>query len=301
MITYFTECNWSSENFRRLEKLGPVTEVDVDNYTESGPALSNTILIHPMMGVDLSVFDNLTIVASNTTSDEFIDTAHCRENEIKVLTLAGQEMLQDITATAEHTLALILAAYKRIPLMHERSMRGSWTRWESARDLMLSEMTLGIIGGGRVGQHLFKRASHLFMETFVFDPPKGIGNHILAEYEPDVIAICCSLTPQTRGMINEEFLNKMQRRAILVNTARGDIINDRDLLNHLDRHPQFSAALDVLPGEFEYPRPRVFWDYIDYARGHSNLILTPHIAGSTYSAWDKTQRAIIDMIWEEME
>lgn len=188
---------------------------------------------------------------------------------------------------ADHAMALLLAVNRRI-VEQDRDLReGAWTRFGSATAGVLRgtvpplrQMTLGIIGFGRIGQAVADRARGFGLTMLVADPyvapdvVEAAGGTLLPLDEllpqADLVTIHSPLTPDTRGMINADRLALMKPDAAIINTARGPIIDLDALTAHLTKNPAARAALDVV-----YPEP-LSTDHPLYQL--PNVIHTPHSA-----------------------
>jgi D-3-phosphoglycerate dehydrogenase len=248
-------------------------------------------------------FTNLKAVVSNTTSSDHIPKIY-KEAGIKVITLEDdREFLLGIKATAEHTWGLIHAIHRRIPAAHAHACSGYWDRRAWSAPKMLCRMTLGIIGNGRIGRIVGGIGREIMKEVFWYDPEIPMTSYAPAGRKisllgligvSDILAVCCASTPYTHNLIDAGVFRLMDRQAILVNTARGEIVNSTDLLDALRLGKIRGAALDVVPGDTEAGHPKE-WQHshlLGYAKHHDNLILTPHIAGSTVDAWEETEMRV---------
>jgi glyoxylate reductase len=180
-------------------------------------------------------------------------------------------------ATADATFALLLAAARRTVEGDQVVRAGRWLTWEPT--LLLGQgvhaKTLGIVGMGRIGKAVARRAEGFGMEVIHTSWSSGIPLDELLE-RSDFVSLHTPLTDATRGMIDEEQLQRMKSSAILINTARGGIVDSGALTRALARSWIAGAALDVADPE---PIPK----------GHPlleapNLILTPHIASASIEA-----------------
>jgi len=162
-----------------------------------------------------------------------------------------------------------------------------------------SALTLGVIGAGRIGTALILKAKALKMNIMFYDPYKDSGYekaigveraHSLDDLlaQSDIISIHTPLSNETRGMVNKEFINKMKKGASLINTARGEIIDDVDVLYHALVEEKISnVALDVLPDE-----PPVQCKFIQAWRDRESIvsgkiIINPHTAYYSMEAYDE--------------
>src|SRR5438874_3602885 len=187
-------------------------------------------------------------------------------------------------AVAEHTLAMMLAMARHIGRANELMHAGKWEK-KSLQGAELRGKTLGIVGLGRVGMEVARRARAFGMQVIAHDPfvsttvakEQGIRMGKLEEIYSgaDYLTLHVGLTPQTAGMINAESLKKMKRGVRLVNCARGELVDEPALTHALKQGQVAAAALDVFTQEPLKNSPLTSFE---------NVILTPHIGGSTYEA-----------------
>ncbi|MGI8921956.1 MAG: 2-hydroxyacid dehydrogenase [Solirubrobacteraceae bacterium] len=191
-------------------------------------------------------------------------------------------------ATADLTWALILAAARRLPEAQQAVKQGAWRTWEPAGwlGLELNNATLGIVGRGRIGGAVARRAQGFGMtiiSTGSRDDPTAL-DQLLAQ--ADVVTLHCPLTPATRYLIDASALDRMKRTAILVNTARGAIVDPGALKTALRSDAIAGAALDVTEPE---PLPA------DHPLLQSpNLLVTPHIGSATHTARERMADLAVD-------
>jgi D-3-phosphoglycerate dehydrogenase len=187
-------------------------------------------------------------------------------------------------AVAEHTLGMMLAMARHL-CRADRSMHsGAWAK-KSLQGTELRGKTLGVVGLGRIGMEVARRARAFGMEVLAHDPfvsvtvakEQGIRMSQIEEIyaSADYLTLHVGLTPQTAEMINSDSLKKMKRGVRVVNCARGELINESALTNALRQGQVAGAALDVFEEEPLKNSPFAAMD---------NVILTPHIAGSTHEA-----------------
>ncbi|MBA3871807.1 MAG: D-glycerate dehydrogenase [Anaerolineae bacterium] len=194
-------------------------------------------------------------------------------------------------ATADLAFALLLASARRIVEGVEYIRAGKWRTWEPKALLGgdLSGATLGIIGLGRIGEAVARRASGFNMQILAYSPSKNsedvsrLGIELTSLdtllSKSDYISIHVPLNAQTRGMINAESLRKMKASAILINTARGPIIDQQALYEAVKAGVIGGAALDVTN-----PEPMAFDDPL---LSLSNVIVVPHIGSASQHTRDK--------------
>jgi glyoxylate reductase len=182
-------------------------------------------------------------------------------------------------AVAEHTWALILALTRRIVEADEATRRGAYKGWEPDIFLGMSLIgkTLGIVGYGGIGTMVAKRAEGYKMNilyTKRTKDEKSVDLDTLLQ-QSDIVSLHVPLTDETRHMINKEAFAKMKKGSFLINTARGPIVNEHDLVESLRDGHLAGVALDVFDNE-----PNIHPELV----GMSNVITTPHIASATHEA-----------------
>ncbi len=187
-------------------------------------------------------------------------------------------------AVAEHTFALMLVMARHLTRADSTMKAGKWEK-KTLQGTELRGKTLGIVGLGRVGVEVSRRAQAFGMKVIAHDPyvaptlaqQLGVTLAPLDELyaQSDYITLHLGLTPQTQGMINAETLRKMKKGVRLVNCARGELLNEPDVIAALQSGQLGGAALDVYAHEPVKDSPLATLP---------NVILTPHIAGSTHEA-----------------
>lgn len=223
--------------------------------------------------------DEFEIIASCTTGDSHIQSPHT------VLTLKDNPVLGGISATAEHTIGLMWAITRHIPEAMKAPFTGMWDRSPFVGPKMLKSMSLHIVGRGRIGKMVEGRA-------------RAFGMTIVDDMEvADIVSLHVPLTEETRRMVNKRWLRRMRPGAYLINTARGEIINEDALLAALDG-PLAGYAADVLDGEFDPNFDASRNKLVEAMQRGSNIILTPHIGGSTEDAWRRCQLSMLAKVKE---
>lgn len=253
--------------------------------------------------LDSTVLDKSTkckYLLTPVTGIDHIDEKLCNELGIQIICLRGEvDFLKNVRATAEHTIALTLALLRKIHPAVSDVQSGNWNR-DNFRGYELYEKKVGILGYGRLGK-IVARYFHAFdCEISYFDIEEKIGdtfcvrlNTIESLFENnDIISLHIPLNEKTIGIINKDLLQKMKVNSILVNTSRGAIINEIDLLEVLKFKSIKGAALDVLEGEPNIQNSEL----VKYSKSNSNLIITPHIGGNTYESFAKTEKFLADKL-----
>jgi D-3-phosphoglycerate dehydrogenase / 2-oxoglutarate reductase len=179
---------------------------------------------------------------------------------------------------AEHALYLMLALARRGPALDRAVKAGAWPR--SFGGIELAGRTCAIVGYGRIGRAIAQRVAAFDMKIVIVDPafPDGKPLHE-ALADADFVVLACSLTPDTRGLLNAETLKRMKRTAFVVNIARGPVIDEKALIAALEAGRLAGAGLDVL--EHEPPHGE------NPLLGREDVVLTPHVAAYIDTAFER--------------
>lgn len=283
-----------------LRSLGELIEEPLDRKG----LLSNlpgydVLIVRLAHQIDRQIIDaglRLKAIVTATTGLDHIDVAYARSRGIAVLSLQGEtEFLYRVSATAEHTWALLLSLLRRIPAAFSSVRNGQWDR-DSYRGHELDGRRLGLVGMGRVGRKVARYGLAFSMGVAAFDPYatdwlEGVERCTsLTELlkRTDVLSLHVPLNNETTSLIEEKKLACLPAGAVLVNTSRGEVVDEHALLQALKNGRLAGAALDFLPGERD-PERRKSSPLLAYARAHDNLLITPHIAGATLESMEKTE------------
>jgi D-3-phosphoglycerate dehydrogenase len=302
----------SSFSLKGLESLAEVAPVDALDLTQAqlAPAVHGYQVLVVRLGLQvdrlvLTAGEDLRIVATPTTGLDHIDLQAAQERGVAVLSLKGERIfLEQVYATAEHTFALLLSLVRRIPAAFEAVGRYEWRR-DLYRGRELSGKTLGIVGCGRLGSMVASYGIAFGMSVLVYDPyqprlPQGvIVCSTLADLlaESDVVSLHVPLNAETQGMFAAGQFAQLRPGAVLINTARGAVLDETALLHALESGWLAGAALDVLCDEYALGQGAAN-PLIEYARTHDNLVITPHIGGSTQESIEKADVFIASKIGE---
>ncbi len=231
---------------------------------------------------------NLKAIFTATTGLDHIELEYAAKKGIAVYGMKyDREFLDNITATAELALTILLALMRNIPWAFDSVKRGEWTR-ERYKGHQLNGKTMGILGYGRLGTIMAQYAKALRMNVIACDI-HDIENKEIEQVSfdelmerSDVISIHVHLNASTHHLINKTAFDKMKPNAVLVNTSRGGIVDEAALIEALETGKIAGAATDVIDGEWlenklEHP-------LVKYAQSHENLVISPHVGGACYEA-----------------
>ena len=244
---------------------------------------------------------NLKIIVSPTTGLDHIDLGECRKRGIEVLSLKGETpFLKDIPATAEHTWALILSLIRRVPWAHDDVVnRRRWDRM-AYRGHDLKGKVLGIVGYGRVGEQVGHIGEAFGMSLAIHDVKYGTTSLDAVLRHADIVSLHVPLNEMTAGMIARERFALMKRNALLINTSRGEIIDEAALLTALKTDGIAGVALDVLVGE-RNGGALTNNPLVDYAATHENLLLTPHLGGCTVESMARAEEFMAEKLTKYLQ
>jgi D-3-phosphoglycerate dehydrogenase len=201
-----------------------------------------------------------------------------------------------VVSAAEHTIGLLVALSRNIPQAHAALKQGRWERSKYG-GIELAEKTLGVLGFGRIGQQVSRRALGLGMHVLAYDPfvsPErfrelGVERAATPEdvyAQADFLTLHSPLTSDTRGLIDAQALAAMRDGVRIVNAARGELIDERALVEALQSGKVAGAALDVYAEE-PYKGPLLELD---------NVVTTPHLAASTEEAQDRAGVIVAEQV-----
>lgn len=274
---------------------GPLSKSDLISHAKDADAIIS-FLSDKIDEEVLSACPNLKIVSNYAVGYDNVDLSAAAEH--KVLVTNTPDVLTD--AVAEHTVALILAASRRIVEADSFMRAGKYKMWEA--DLFLGKQlkgsVLGILGCGRIGARVAEIAHQGFgMEVIYHDSRRSedLENHLGAKFveqadlisQADVLSIHVPLTESTRHLIDAAKLSQMKPDAILVNTSRGPVIDEAALVEALRNKTIAAAGLDVFENE---PNMAPGLAELD------NVVVTPHMASATITARGDMARLAVQAV-----
>jgi len=245
--------------------------------------------------IDLA--DNLKVIGRAGTGVDNVDIPAATRRGIIVANAPESNSV----AAAEHTLALALSLFRNVPQAHGSLVQGRWDR-AKFKGAELYGKTLGVVGFGRIGQLVAKRAQAFDMDVLAFD--KFVSAERFRELEvsgvesleellgaADLITLHVPKTPETVGLIDAKAIAAMKDGARVVNCARGELVDLDDLLAGLESGKLAGAALDVFPAE-------PFTEHPIFAR--EDVVVTPHLGASTAEAQDRAGIVTAEQVSEAL-
>lgn len=258
-------------------------------------------LVSGRLPIDKGVLDaakNLKMIQRTGVGTEMLDKEEIKRRGIPVYVNAGV----NARSVAEHTLALILACLKRIPMIDKQIRNGIWKKQETGTSCHeLYGKTVGLVGMGAIGRQVAEYLN-VFGAKIVYTDIRQLSSEqelkLNATYLPtledmlpqvDILSLHCPLTEDNTEFINKKTLALMNKDAVIINTARGKLINETDLYHALVEGNIRSAGLDV-----HYEEPIKLENHM--LSKLDNVILTPHIGGLSFETFQTMMKDAIDNI-----
>jgi len=313
-ILHIEADTYSSEAKNIIENIGKVDYCHCNNQEEFHELVSkvNYNIIFIKLGISLNektldLCKSLQYVVTPTTGQNHLDVEAILKKGIHVISLKGEtDFLSQVYSTAEHTWALLLSVIRFIPNAYNDVLNGNWQRhvWMGRE---LADNTLGIIGYGRLGRMVARYGLSFNMKVIVYD----INNKISIEDEriqrvdtikellakSFVVSLHIPLNKGTNRFFSKELFYQMPHGSVFVNTSRGELVDEKALLQCLEDKHLSAAALDVLNGDTcwseKIPSESLL---LKYAKEHNNLIITPHIGGYARESISKTRKFVSEKL-----
>jgi glycerate dehydrogenase len=268
----------------------------IERAKDAHVIVTNKVVLSAATILQLPTLEHIAVIATGYNN---VDVEACKSLKIAVTNTPGYS----VTSVPEHTLAMIFALRRHLFAYREATQKGAWQQSPFfhaylEQTLDLNKARLGIIGGGDLGKATAKLANALGMEV-VFSDRKGqpvsgkTGYLSFSEVikTSDIISLNCPLTKDTENLISLTEFKQMKPSALLINTARGGLVNEKDLVTAIKEKLIAGAGFDVATIE-PIASDNPLLSIID----QPNFILTPHVAWSSDSALKRQSEIMIDNI-----
>ena len=249
-------------------------------------------------------FPKLKYIISPTTGTNHIDLTYFNDTNVNIITLKDRlDFLNTVHATSEHTIALALALLRQIPAATKDTLNANWNRYPFKGKELHSSNVL-IYGYGRVGKQVAKLYSSFGCNVKAYDiDNRKIPKKYSCEIESflpnvDILSLHMDLNESNHGIINNEFMEEMSKDSKIVNTSRGELVNQDQLLDKIIRRDISGAAIDVLHNE---PNPFSSDLIKKIKKCGDRLIITPHISGFTYESLEKVENHITSIFLQSIK
>ena len=280
-----------------LAKIGRVTYMDdpsmadvLDVVEEYDAIFTNPNKSKVFIGREvIDAGTKIKVICTASTGTNHIDRGYASQRGIQILSLTEErDIINRISSTAELAFGLMMAGLRNIVASHNDALDGGWD-YTKYIGRQMNCLTIGVIGYGRLGKMYSSYCRAFGSRVIVYDPYKKIASSEFEQVddldllllESDVISIHVHVNEETKGMIDKYVLRKMKKDVLLVNSARGDIINEPDVVDFLKKNPSAKVATDVLAEEVTN---RVNSPLLKYAQTSRQVVITQHIGGMSREA-----------------
>ncbi len=261
----------------------------------------NTILCNPNKQsyiIDKELLEGTKVKLINTCSTglSHIDLKFCKKNDIEVFSLTKDfDLINDLPSTSELAFGLMLDLLRNITSSQKHVLKFGWDYTEFI-GRQVKGLNIGIIGYGRLGKLMFKYCKAFDADVKVYDP--YIAEHDDEKMEDfiskcNVISIHVHLNDETRYMINKHTLSKARKDLIIINTSRGAIVNENDLIKLLEKGLIGGYGTDVIENENDDIRKSKL---IQKMKLNNKILITPHVGGMTIEGQTKAYKWSINKL-----
>ena len=267
---------------QELKKLLDKTDVD---YLFTNPNRQGF-----MLDEEVLKDSNIKVINTASTGLNHIDLDYCEENNIDIWSLKEDyELINGIPTTSELAFGLMLSLLRNIPSGFDSVKEGEWD-YRPFVGHQIKGKTIGVIGYGRLGKIMCRLFDGWEVDIFVYDPYTDVDVEkdfevdlkTLLEYS-DVVFLHVHVTDETRGMVDEEFLSKMKQGSYLINTSRGELVDELDIMDSIARGHLKGYGTDVVKDEFSDVKLSSLVEFSKW----NNVVITPHIGGMTLEGQTK--------------
>lgn len=310
---------WEEHPFHELESEHEITYVkeplSASNAEQYADAEAVSTFIYSKLGGDvLEKLPNLLLIATRSTGFDHIDVDTCEQRGITVCNVPSY----GTNTVAEHVFALLLTISHNMEDAVDRTRKGQFSP-RGLQGFDLEGKTLGVIGTGDIGRHTIRIARGFGMHVLAFDvkPDGTVARELGFDYvgmdellaRSDIVSLHVPASPQTENMISDEQFGKMKDGVVLINTARGKVVNNKALVRALAEKKVAAAGLDVLPMEPVIREEAELLRSV-YEEKHDlsslladevlvrmrNVVVTPHSAFNTKEAVQRILDTTVDNI-----
>ncbi len=286
-LIYFKRTNIHPENLNKLKE--KFNLIPINNFKSIAKISKNKIRLINAVYADQNYNFNknffqklksLKYILSSTTSTSFIDEVYCKKNKIKIFSLEKQQkFLKKITPTAEHVFGLIFLISRNYKQAIENINLGVFDRKNFVGNKMLSKSKIGIVGYGRLGKIIKKIAKGFNLKVITYDKAKDKKSKLFQIFNGvDYVSLNIPLRKNSMFFSRKNFPKNCQNKFYLINTSRGEIIDEKFVIDLLKKKILLGYATDVISKEFTN-NFNIKKNILFKNRHRYNIIITPHIGG----------------------
>ncbi len=239
---------------------------------------------------------NVKLINTCSTGMNHIDVDYCDSNGTKIYSLTkDMKLINDLPSTSELAFGLMVSLLRQIPQGQKHVSEYGWD-YTQFMGRQIKDLTIGIIGYGRLGKMMYNYCTAFGARVKIYDPYKRnemddafLLNNYCSSIEElfkicDVVSLHVHVTPETTYMINEKILGLSKKNPYIINTSRGEIVNEVDIVNALDKGLISGYGTDVIENEFDDLTKSPI---IKAMNNNKNIIVTPHVGGMTIEGQTK--------------
>ena len=236
--------------------------------------------------------ENLKVICTASTGTVHIDLKEAEKSKIKILSLTKEyETIKKISSTAELAFTMMMTSLRNLPEAIDSVRKGDWD-YEKFIGRQLNQLNVGIIGYGRLGKIFSSYCRGFGAKVIVYDPYKSVKDQNITQVnnleeltsQSNIISLHIHVTSETNKMIGKQLLQTTKENVTIVNTSRGEVVDEDAIVEFLKNNKSARYCTDVLSGEILSKRESPVLRYFKEGGGHYQVIITPHIGGMTKDA-----------------
>jgi D-3-phosphoglycerate dehydrogenase len=297
--------------YERLEQYGEVIYVPEISKLELITLLSETpdieyLFTNPnkqdfMLDEEVLKNSNIKVINTCSTGLNHIDLQYVLgEKNIEVWSLKEDfELINDLPSTAELSFGLMMSLLRKIPEGFDSVKKGEWD-YEPFIGRQVKGLTIGIVGLGRLGKITTELFKGWGVNILINDPYVGTFEYEEVKIKElqensDVVFLHLHANKETRNMVDREFLSNMKKGAILINTSRGELVDEKEIIKSITDEHLGGYGTDVVRDEFGNISDSKL---VEFSKENNNVIITPHVGGMTWEGQTKAYKWAVDKFGE---
>lgn len=250
------------------------------------------------------ILSNLQVICTASTGTVHIDIDEAENRDISVISLKKEtQFLRQVTSTAELSFTLMLAAIRHLLPAVQDVVHGGWD-CENFIGRQVSDLKIGVLGNGRLGNLFSNYCTAFGAEVVFYDPHVAEVSreitkiHSLEEFlsDLDVLSIHIHASPENYAFVSSKFLNLCRDDVVIINTARGEVVDEEALVKFLQANPAAFYATDVIKDEILAKNKSPILQYSNKCFPNGNIIVTPHIGGMSAGARNLAYNKALDLL-----
>jgi len=238
---------------------------------------------------------NVKIINSCSTGLNHIDLDYCKENNIEIQCHKNDyKLINQLPSTSELAFGLMLSLLRNIPECNNHVSKYNWD-YTQFMGRQVKDLKIGIIGYGRLGKMMDKYCKSFGAQTFIYDPYVNTLQTPLEQIfqKCDVISLHVHVTDETKYMINKDLFGFIKKDCYIINTSRGEIVNENDVVEGLESGTITGYGTDVIENEFDDLTKSPIIKAMNFGE---NIIITPHVGGMTVEGQTKAYKHSINKL-----